>query len=121
MTENPKPVDNPAGTSTNNNVNSNTNKVSNKISLSLNTVKVKKSAKKVILKAILKINGKAVKYKTVTFKFNGKTYKVKTNSKGVAKLTVKKSVLKKLKVGKNVKYQVAYSNKLVKKTATVKK
>ena len=117
-----KPVDNPAGTSTGNDANSNAdNKVSNKISLSLKTVKVKKSAKKVILMATLKINGKAAKSKTVTFKFNGKTYKVKTNSKGVAKLTVKKSVLKKLKAGKTVKYQVAYSNKLVKKTATVKK
>lgn len=92
-----------------------------KISLSLSKVKVKKSAKKITLKATLKINGKAAKSKWIVFKFNGKTYKAKTNSKGVAKLTLKKSVLKKLKAGKKVKYQVSYSNKVVKKTSKVLK
>ena len=55
------------------------------------------------------------------FKFNGKTYKVNTNSKGIAKITISKSVLKKLKAGKNVKYQVSFLDKTVKKTATIKK
>ncbi len=91
------------------------------IKLVLKTVKVKKSAKKLILQATLKVNGKAVNKKLIVFKFNGKTYKAKTNKKGIAKVTVKKAVLKKLKVGKKVKYQAKYSTKTVKKTAKVKK
>ena len=96
-------------------------KVNNLISLVLKSVKVKKSAKKLTLQATLKINKKAVKGKKITFKFNGKTYKAKTNKKGVAKVTIKKSVLKKLKVGKKVTYSAKYSSKLVKKTVKVKK
>lgn len=96
-------------------------KPQNKISLTLKSVKVKKSAKKIVLKATLKINGVLAKSTYVIFKFNGKTYKVKTNSKGVAKLTIKKSILKKLKAGKKVSYQVSYSNKIVKITTTVNK
>ena len=95
--------------------------VKDKIKLTLKKVKVKKSAKKLVLKATLKINGKAVKGKKLTFKFNGKTYKAKTNKKGVAKVTVKKKVLKKLKVGKKVKYQVSYLKTTKKLTAKVKK
>ena len=94
-------------------------KPQNIISLALKSVKVKKSAKKIVLKATLKINGVLAKSKYVIFKFNGKTYKVKTNSKGVAKLTIKKSILKKLKAGKKVSYQVSYSNKVVKRNTIV--
>lgn len=90
-----------------------------KISLTLQKVKIKKSANKLVIKATLKINGKLANGKKVTFKFNGKKYVVKTK-KGVAKLTIKKNVLKKLKVGKKLTYQVTYLKKTVKKTVKVK-
>lgn len=96
-------------------------KKTNTVKLTLTTVKVKKSAKKLVIKATLKINNKAAKGKKITFKFNGKKYVAKTNKKGVAKITVKKSVLKKLKVGKKIKYQASYGKKTVKKTVKVKK
>ena len=96
-------------------------KVTDKIKLTLKKVKVKKSAKKLKLKATLKINGKAVKGKKLKFKFNKKTYTAKTSKKGVAKVTIKKKVLKKLKKGKKVTYQVSYGKTTVKKTVKVKK
>ena len=96
-------------------------KKANVIKLTLKKVKIKKSAKKLVLKATLKINGKAVKGKKVIFKFKGKKYTGKTNKKGVAKATIKKKVLKKLKVGKKVTYSAKYSTKTVKKTVKVKK
>ncbi|MBP3790557.1 MAG: hypothetical protein ILA26_00840 [Methanobrevibacter sp.] len=95
--------------------------VFNYLKLTLKKVKVKKSAKKLVLTAKLTKGKTLIKGKKITFKFNGKTYKVKTNKKGIAKLTIKKSVLKKLKVGKKVKYQAKYSKLTVKRTAKVKK
>ena len=99
-----------------------TKKVTVKRILALKAVKIKKSAKKLVLTASLKkVKGKYLKNKLITFKFNGKTYKAKTNSKGIAKVTIKKAVLKKLKVGKKVKYQATYVKDTVKKSATVKR
>ena len=95
--------------------------VSPTVTLSLSTAKVKKSAKKLVLKAKLLIDNKAVSGKIIKFKFNGKTYKAKTDKKGIAKATIKHSVLKKLKVGKKVKYSASYGSKSVQKTAKVKK
>ena len=95
--------------------------VSPTVTLSLSTAKVKKSAKKLVLKAKLLIDNKAVSGKIIKFKFNGKTYKAKTDKKGIAKATIKHSVLKKLKVGKKVKYSASYESKSVQKTAKVKK
>ena len=97
-----------------------TKKLTVKQILSLKTVKIKKSAKKLVLSAKLKAK-KPIKGKWVKFKFNGKTYKAKTNKYGIAKVTLKKSVLKKLKVGKKYTYQVSYLKTSVKKTAKVKK
>ena len=79
---------------------------------------VKKSLKKLVLKATLsKLNGKYLKGKKVTFKFNGKKYSARTDKKGVAKVTVKKSVLNKLKVGKKIIYQATYLKDTVKVAA----
>ncbi|WP_407375513.1 C1 family peptidase [Methanobrevibacter sp.] len=96
------------------------NKVTVKQVLKTSKVTVKKTAKKFTLKAKLKINGKLVKDKTVTFKFNGKTYKVKTNKKGIAKKTLKKNVIKKLKKGKTYTVKVTYLKDTIKTTVKVK-
>ena len=90
--------------------------------VTLKSVTVKRSAKKLVLTATLgKIKNKYLKNKKITFKFNGKKYTAKTNKKGVAKVTIKSSVLKKLKVGKKLTYQATYSKDTVKKTVKIKK
>ena len=91
------------------------------VKLTLKKVKVKRSAKKLVLTATLKINGKAKKGLKIKFKFNKKTYTAKTNKKGVAKVTIKAKVLKKLKVGKKVTVQASYGKTVKKFTAKVKK
>lgn len=82
--------------------------------------KVKKSAKVTKIKITLN-NGKALGGKKLTVKFNGKKYSVKTNSKGIALWKVKKSMVKKLKVGKKVKYTVTYGKDSLTKQLTIKK
>ena len=91
-----------------------------KTTLTLKKVTVKRSAKKLTIQATLKVNGKSVKGKIIKFKFNKKSYKAKTNAKGVAKITVKKSVLKKLKKGKKVTYTASYGKITKKVTVKVK-
>ena len=83
-----------------------------KTTLTLKKVTVKKSAKKLTIQATLKVNGKAVKGKIIKF--------AKTNAKGVAKITVKKSFFKKLKKGKKVTYTATYDKITKKVTVKVK-
>ena len=94
-------------------------KVSNKITVKpVLTAKdvTKKQAKTIKFTAkLVNKNGKALKNKYVTFKFKGKIYKAKTNSKGIATLS-----LKNLKVGKSVIYSI-YGNSKIKNTITIKK
>ncbi|MBR5504463.1 MAG: hypothetical protein IKV87_08495, partial [Methanobrevibacter sp.] len=71
----------------------------NYLKLTSKSVTIKRSASSLVITATLKKGASAIKGKLVTFKFNGKTYKVKTNNKGIAKLTIGKNILKKLKVG----------------------
>ena len=94
-------------------------KAKDKVSISLNKVKIKKSAKKVVLRSTVKLNKKAKKGLKVTFKFNGKKFTAKTNSKGVAKLTVKSKYYKNLEVGKQTKIEAKYSKTSTKWLADV--
>ena len=96
------------------------NTVTVKQVLKTSKVTVKKTANKLTLKATLKINGKLVKGKIITFKFNGKTYKVKTNSKGLAQKTLNKQVIGKLKKGKTYTVQGTYKKDTIKSTVKVK-
>ncbi|MEE0938673.1 Ig-like domain repeat protein, partial [Methanobrevibacter sp.] len=103
-----------------------TAKVSNKIGvkqiLKASNKNVKKSAKKLVLSAALnKVKGKYLKGKVIKFKFNGKTYKAKTNKKGVAKVTIKKNVINKLKAGKKYTVKITYYKDTISKKVTVKR
>ncbi len=90
--------------------------------ISAKNVNAKKSAKTVKIKVTLKkVNGKYLKNKKVTLKFNKKTFKAKTNKKGVVTFTIKKNVYKKLKTNKKYVYQVIYGKDKVKKTIKFKK
>ncbi|MBQ2653641.1 MAG: hypothetical protein IJF83_08795 [Methanobrevibacter sp.] len=96
------------------------NKVTVKQVLTTSKMTVKKTAKSFTMQAKLKINGKLVKGKTVKFKLNGKTYTAKTNSKGIAKVTVKKNDILKLKKGKTYTVKVTYLKDTIKTTVKVK-
>ena len=96
------------------------NTVTVKQVLTAGKIAVKKTAKRFTLKAKLKINGKLIKGKTITFKFNGKTYKVKTNRNGIAQKTLKGNILKKLKKGKTYTVKVTYLKDTIKTTVKVK-
>ena len=73
----------------------------------------KKKAKKIRYSATLKTSkGKAISGKKITFKVKGKTYKAKTNKKGIATVS-----LKNLKVGK---YKISVSYLKLTKRAVLK-
>jgi hypothetical protein len=85
------------------------NKIVVKQILKSKSVSAKKS-KNLKFTATLKwSNGKALVGKKIVFKFRGKKYVAKTNKKGVATIKIKKSVLKKLKVGKKYKISITYN------------
>ena len=90
--------------------------------LKSSNVNVKKSASKLTLKATLKSSdGKALAGKKLTFTFKGKTYSAKTDAKGIAKVVIKKNVIKKLKAGSSYKFKVKYVNDSISKIVKVKK
>ena len=98
------------------------NKVVVKSIIQAKNVNAKKSSKSIKIKVtIKKVNGKYLKNKKITLKFNKKTLKAKTNKKGVATFTIKNSVYKKLKTNKKYTYQVIYGKDKVKKTIKFKK
>ena len=100
----------------------NTNTAQSLFGIKNKNVKVKKSAKALKIKVSLKkVDGKYLKGKKITLKFKGKTYKVKTNKKGVATFKISKNIIKKLKIGKKYNYKVIYLKDSVTKKVAVKK
>lgn len=93
-------------------------KVSNKVTIKPTVITKnisKKKSKTVKFNAkVVNTKGKVLKNKKVTFKVKGKKYTVKTNSKGIATLS-----LKNLKVGKYTVYST-YGGLTVKNTITIK-
>ena len=107
-----------------NSVMNNKLKVKQTLKLVKKTVKVKKG-KKLVLKAKLKWTlksnkNKSLKGKKIIFKFKGKKYKAKTNKKGIAKVTIKTKVTKKLKKGKKYAYTATYLTNTVKGKVKIK-
>lgn len=97
------------------------NCIYNYIKLTSKNKTVKKSAKKLTLTVKLTKGKALLKNKKIKFRFRGKNYYAKTNSKGIAKVIIKKSVLKKLKVGKKYAVKICYSNYSIKRTVKVKR
>lgn len=93
-----------------------TNKVTVKSTIITKNLSKKKSKTAKFSAKLVNTKGKVLKNKKITFKFKGVTYKVKTNSKGIAKLTINKN----LKVGKHTIY-TSYGSLKIKNTITVKK
>ncbi len=98
-----------------------TNKITFKHIVVAKNLKAKKSSNLKVKVTLKKINKKYFKGKKIILKFNGKTYKAKTNKKGVATFTIPKKVLSKLKVGKKYRYKVTYAKDTVTKKITIKK
>ena len=99
-----------------------TKKVTVKSIITAKNINAKKSSKAIKIKVTLKkVNKKYLKNKKVSLKFNKKTFKAKTNKKGVATFTIKNSVYKKLKTNKKYTYQVIYAKDKVKKSIKFKK
>ncbi|MBQ8017447.1 MAG: Ig-like domain repeat protein [Methanobrevibacter sp.] len=98
-------------------------KVSNKIVVKpviiAKNVKVKKSSKTIKIKITLKAKS-VLKNKKLKVRFKGKTFKLKTNGKGIAYFKIKKNIIKKLKKGKTYKYKVIYIEDSVTKTIKIK-
>lgn len=62
-----------------------------------------------------------LKTKQLPSKLNDKKHTSKTNSKGVAKFTIKKSVISKLKVDKKYKISISYLKDTLKRTLKIKR
>ena len=90
------------------------------ISIKLSISEITTSSKKVKLSVKLKVNGKIVKGKKVKFRFEGHSYKAKTNSKGIAKVTVSGDVLKNPEINERISCYASYSIKTVEKEIRVK-
>ena len=91
------------------------------IKLKVNAKASVKKTKNFKIKATVKKNGKKLKKAVVYVRFKGKTYKKKTNSNGVAKITVKKSTYRKIKPGTTITYIVKCKGALVTKKVKIRK
>ena len=90
---------------------------SKKSKITAKNLKIRKNAKKTYSFKLTASNKKAISKQTVTVKLNGKTYAVKTNSKGIAKVSIKLSKAKTYKI--SMKFLGNLQYKAVSKTCKI--
>lgn len=90
---------------------------SKKSKITSSNMKIKKNTKKTYKLKLTTSAGKALKSQKVVVKVNGKSYTVKTNSKGIAKLSIKLPKVKKYKV--TMKFLGNANYKASSKTSTI--
>ena len=90
---------------------------SKKSKITSKNMKVKRNKKKAFSLKLTNGAGKAIKSQKVIVKVNGKTYTLKTNTKGIAKLSLKFSKAKKYKI--NMKFWGNGDYKASSKTGTI--
>jgi hypothetical protein len=91
---------------------------SKKSKIKASNMKVKKNKKMSFKFKLLSGNGKALKSQKVIVKLNGKKYSVKTNSRGIAKITFKLNKVKKYKIKLDFLGNADF--KVASKTCTIK-
>ena len=91
-------------------------KISKKVARDLKLKKGKKYKARVVYKDMI-----IYKKQPVNVKIDGKTYKVKTNKKGVSIFKITKKMAKKLKPGKKYPYYVEFGENIAKKNLVIKK
>ena len=82
---------------------------------------VKKSARSLNLYVKLTKGKTLLKYKRVVFRFGGRNYVAKTNYKGIARVTIKRAVIKKLKAGKKYAVKISYYKYSIKRVVKVRR
>lgn len=90
---------------------------SKKSKITASKMKVKKNTKKTFKLKLTTSAGKALKSQKVIVKVNGKSYTIKTNTKGIAKLSIKLSKVKKYKI--TMKFLGNANYKASSKTSTI--
>lgn len=90
---------------------------SKKSKITASNMKVKKNSKKSYQIKLTDSAGKSLKKQKIVVKINGKTSTVKTNSKGIAKLSIKLNKIKKYTI--SMKFLGNANYKAVSKTSTV--
>ena len=89
-----------------------------KTRIKASNLKIKKNKKKTYKIKLTTSSGKALKNQKIIVKFNGKSYNLKTNKKGIAKLSIKLKKAKKYKI--SMKFLGNLNYKAVSATKTIK-
>ncbi|WP_295615495.1 right-handed parallel beta-helix repeat-containing protein [uncultured Methanobrevibacter sp.] len=96
------------------------NCIFNYVKLTANNRTIKKSAKHFVLSVKLTKGKTLLKGQRVKVIFRGRTYIAKTNYKGIARVTIKRAVIKKLKAGKKYAVKFTYSKYSIKRVVKVR-
>lgn len=93
----------------------------NYVKVIANNRTIKKAAKHLVLSVKLTKGKTLLKGQRVKVRFRGRNYIAKTNSKGIARVTIKRAVIKNLKAGKTYAVKFTYSKFSIKRFVKVRR